>query len=59
MQQRCLSIQMLAPAFLGDADQKGTWRTPPFKALLREWPEPAGKHDRLCASKVRLENPLP
>jgi len=37
MQQRCLSIQMLAPAFLGDADQKGTWRTPPFKALLREW----------------------
>jgi len=37
MQQRNLSIQMLAPAFLGDAEQKGTWRTPPFKALLREW----------------------
>ncbi len=25
------------PAFLGDADQNGRWRTPPFKHLLREW----------------------
>jgi CRISPR-associated protein Cmr1 len=25
------------PAFLGDADQNGRWRTPPFKALLRQW----------------------
>ena len=25
------------PAFLGNAEQKGQWRTPPFKALLRQW----------------------
>lgn len=25
------------PAFLGDADQNGRWRTPAFKALLRQW----------------------
>ncbi len=31
------SVHFVAPAFLGDADQKGTWRTPPFKALLRQW----------------------
>lgn len=25
------------PAFLGNAQQQGQWRTPPFKALLRQW----------------------
>jgi CRISPR-associated protein Cmr1 len=25
------------PAFLGNAEQSGQWRTPPFKALLRQW----------------------
>ena len=25
------------PAFLGNAQQEGQWRTPPFKALLRQW----------------------
>ncbi|MFP4495294.1 MAG: hypothetical protein ACLFN3_05195 [Halochromatium sp.] len=25
------------PAFLGNAEQNGQWRTPPFKALLRQW----------------------
>ena len=30
-------IRFLTPAFLGDAEQKGRWRTPPFKALLRQW----------------------
>lgn len=30
-------LTLHAPAFLGDANQSGTWRTPPFKALLREW----------------------
>lgn len=29
--------RFLTPAFLGDADQSGQWRTPPFKALLRQW----------------------
>jgi CRISPR-associated protein Cmr1 len=30
-------IKFLTPAFLGDAQQNGRWRTPPFKALLRQW----------------------
>ncbi|MCX7659426.1 RAMP superfamily CRISPR-associated protein [Caldimonas sp.] len=30
-------IQFVTPAFLGDADQSGAWRTPPFKAQLRQW----------------------
>lgn len=25
------------PAFLGNADQRAQWRTPPIKALLRQW----------------------
>lgn len=31
------AVRFLTPAFLGDAEQKGRWRTPPFKALLRQW----------------------
>ena len=31
------TIRFLTPAFLGGADQSGQWRTPPFKALLRQW----------------------
>lgn len=31
------SVTFLTPAFLGDAEQSGRWRTPPFKALLRQW----------------------
>ncbi len=30
-------IEFLTPAFLGNAEQRGQWRTPPFKALLRQW----------------------
>jgi CRISPR-associated protein Cmr1 len=30
-------LKLAAPAFLGDAMQKGAWRAPPLKALLREW----------------------
>ncbi|MDR1888895.1 MAG: hypothetical protein LBQ81_05870 [Zoogloeaceae bacterium] len=30
-------MQFLAPAFLGDAVQNGVWRTPPIKALWRQW----------------------
>ena len=31
------TIQFHTPAFLGDANQSGRWRTPPFKAQLRQW----------------------
>lgn len=37
MQTRQLHIQFHTPAFLGDATQSGRWRTPPFKAQLRQW----------------------
>lgn len=30
-------LQFLTPAFLGNAKQSGQWRTPPIKALLRQW----------------------
>ena len=30
-------LRFLNPAFLGNADQTGQWRTPPIKALLRQW----------------------
>lgn len=30
-------LTLATPAFLGGADQRGTWRTPPIKALIREW----------------------
>jgi len=34
--QHC-RVTFLTPAFLGNAEQDGQWRTPPFKHLLREW----------------------
>ena len=30
-------MRFTTPAFLGNAKQSGQWRTPPFKALLRQW----------------------
>ncbi len=30
-------LRFNTPAFLGNAEQSGQWRTPPFKALLRQW----------------------
>jgi CRISPR-associated protein Cmr1 len=30
-------VRFNTPAFLGNAEQAGQWRTPPFKALLRQW----------------------
>lgn len=37
MKTKTLSLRLDSPAFLGDASQSGVWRTPPIKALLREW----------------------
>ena len=37
MQRMKYRIRFLTPAFLGNAEQNGQWRTPPFKALLRQW----------------------
>ena len=30
-------VTFLTPAFLGNSKQSGQWRTPPFKAALRQW----------------------
>lgn len=37
MVTRSYTVKFLTPAFLGNAEQDGAWRTPPFKALLRQW----------------------
>lgn len=37
MQKMVYQVSFLTPAFLGNAEQNGQWRTPPFKALLRHW----------------------
>jgi CRISPR-associated protein Cmr1 len=37
MKTLSLELKPLSPAFLGNAAQRGQWRTPPLKALLREW----------------------
>lgn len=36
VQQR-YTLHFNSPAFLGNAEQSAQWRTPPFKALLRQW----------------------
>ncbi len=30
-------LRLVTPGFLGDAAQRGEWRTPPLKAALRQW----------------------
>jgi len=37
MQKRSYTLSLATPAFLGGALQSAEWRTPPLKALLREW----------------------
>jgi CRISPR-associated protein Cmr1 len=37
MIQYAYQVRFNTPAFLGNAEQVGQWRTPPFKALLRQW----------------------
>jgi CRISPR-associated protein Cmr1 len=37
MKDQTFTLKFATPAFLGDAEQNGVWRTPPIKALLRQW----------------------
>lgn len=37
MKKLSYKVTFTTPAFLGNAEQSGQWRTPPFKALLRHW----------------------
>jgi CRISPR-associated protein Cmr1 len=53
-------VSFNTPAFLGNAEQQAQWRTPPFKAMLRQWwrvvkaPDVGYDHRRL----LTLENEL-
>ena len=49
-------VRFTTPAFLGNAEQSGQWRTPPFKALLRQWWRVVVAPDvDYCHDKVRRE----
>jgi CRISPR-associated protein Cmr1 len=37
METLTYSVSFTTPAFLGNAEQQAQWRTPPFKALIRQW----------------------
>lgn len=37
MKKEDYQISFNVPAFLGDAEQKSAWRTPPFKSLIQHW----------------------
>lgn len=52
---RIIETQMtfLTPAFLGNAEQQGQWRTPPIKALLRQWWRVAYAADQRFQADVR------
>ena len=53
-------VSFNTPAFLGNAEQQAQWRTPPFKAMLRQWwrvvkaPDVGYDHHKL----LTLENDL-
>lgn len=37
MRELTYQVSFNTPAFLGNAEQQDQWRTPPFKAMLRQW----------------------
>ncbi len=52
MLTRAYTLRFNTPAFLGNADQDGQWRTPPIKALLRQWWRVAYAADQSGAVEV-------
>ncbi len=60
MRELTYQVSFNTPAFLGNAEQQAQWRTPPFKALLRQWwrvvkaPDVGYDHRAL----LKLENEL-
>ncbi|MEY6433637.1 RAMP superfamily CRISPR-associated protein [Thioalkalicoccus limnaeus] len=54
-------ISFNTPAFLGNSEQTGQWRTPPLKALLRQWWRvafAAGQHASVDVETMRREEGL-
>ncbi|NBY27683.1 MAG: hypothetical protein EBQ71_11845 [Betaproteobacteria bacterium] len=37
MRELTHQVSFNTPAFLGNAEQQDQWRTPPLKAMLRQW----------------------
>ncbi|MDO8320505.1 RAMP superfamily CRISPR-associated protein [Rhodoferax sp.] len=60
MRELTYQVTFNTPAFLGNAEQQAQWRTPPFKAMLRQWwrvvkaPDVGYDHRQL----LQLENTL-
>lgn len=60
MVKQSYTVCFVTPAFLGNWEQQGQWRTPPFKALLRQWWRVAAakdygyNHERLREAEGRL-----
>lgn len=58
MKSLSYQVTFVTPAFLGNADQQAQWRTPPFKALLRQWwrvAYAAGKKFKVSVDDMRTE----
>lgn len=58
MRKSQYTLQFCTPAFLGNAEQSGQWRTPPFKAQLRQWWRvafAASRQFRINAEELRQE----
>lgn len=60
MQTLTYQVSFNTPAFLGNAEQQAQWRTPPFKALIRQWwrvvKAPQVRYDH--RDLLKLENEL-
>lgn len=54
MQQLSYRLTFHTPAFLGNAEQSAQWRTPPIKALLRQWWRVAYAADFKAASVMAM-----
>lgn len=52
MKQLRYTLSFTTPAFMGNADQNAQWRTPPIKALLRQWWRVAYAADKKFAVRV-------
>ncbi len=65
MKEIKVNVSFATPAFLGNAEQVSQWRTPPFKALLRQWwrvvkaRECGYDHSRLLQKENRLFGQAP
>lgn len=58
MRELIYQVSFNTPAFLGNAEQQAQWRTPPFKALLRQWwrvAYAASKNYRVDVATIRNE----